>query len=360
LFLVEEMPGKPATQLKILFSPLDWGLGHAARLIPLIQTYKTRGHKIILGGNGNSLQMLKNEFPELETVNIPFTEIRYGKGQIQIFNFLAGIFRLFFAFRKEHRVLNSIIRDKQIDLVISDNRLGLFSKNAKCIVITHQIWLQMPKGWSLLELLANQFNHYFIRKFAECWVVDSDKTPHLAGELSHPPLMESIVRYIGPVSRFAGKKIESLKKIEILVILGGPEPQRTILEEILMGQISRARFKAVIAGGTFKSNETDILPNISYLPYADSKQLAELIQSADIIICRSGYSSVMDLAALEHSAILIPTPGQPEQEYLAEYLANKRYFLSYTQSEFDLDKAVEAWKTFKHQIPQIKFNQFPH
>ena len=123
------MPGKPASQLRILFSPLDWGLGHAARLIPLIHAYKTRGYKIILGGNGNSLEMLKNEFPDLETVSIPFTEIRYGKGQNQIFNFLGGILRLFFAFRREHRVLNSIISEKQIDLVISDNRLGLFSKN---------------------------------------------------------------------------------------------------------------------------------------------------------------------------------------------------------------------------------------
>jgi UDP-N-acetylglucosamine:LPS N-acetylglucosamine transferase len=218
----------------------------------------------------------------------------------------------------------------------------------------------MPKGWGLLEFLANQFNHSFIRKFDECWVMDSDKTPHLAGELSHPPLMESIVRYIGPVSRFAGKKIESSNKIEILVILGGPEPQRTILKEILRGQISGSRFKAVIAGGTFKSDETDIHPDIRYLPYADSRQLAELIQSADIIICRSGYSSIMDLIALEHTAILIPTPGQPEQEYLAEYLGNKRYFLSYTQSEFDLNKAVEDWKKFKHQIPKIKFNMFPH
>ncbi len=353
------MPGKPAPQLKILFSPLDWGLGHAARLIPLIHAYKAKGYKIILGGNGNSLEMLKNEFPDLETVSIPFTEIRYGKGQSQVFNFLAGIFRLFIAFRREHRVLNSLISDKHIDLVISDNRLGLFSKNAKCIVITHQVWLQMPKGWGLLELLANQFNHSFIRKFDECWVVDSDKTPHLAGELSHPPLVESIVRYIGPVSRFAGKKSETLKKIEILVILGGPEPQRTILKEILTGQISRSGLKAVIAGGTFTSDETDIHPNINYIPFVDSNQLAELIQSAQIIICRSGYSSIMDLVALEHSAILIPTPGQPEQEYLAEYLANKRYFLSYTQSEFDLNKAVEDWKRFKHQIPQIKFNQFP-
>ena len=353
------MPGKSASQLRILFSPLDWGLGHAARLIPLIRAYKAKGYKIILGGNGNSLELLKIEFPELETVSIPFTEIRYGKGEKQLFIFLGGLFRLFNSFRREHRVLDTIISEKQIDLVISDNRLGLHSREAKCILLTHQIWLQMPKGWGMLELIANMFNHHYIRKFDECWVVDSDKTPNLAGELSHPPITESIIRYIGPLSRFSGKRKEASKNIDILVILGGPEPQRSILEELLKRQISESSLKAVIAGGTFNREGLELHPDIQYIPYAGSDQLAELINAADIIICRSGYSSVMDLVALQHSAILIPTPGQPEQEYLAEYLSEKKYFLSYRQEEFEINKAVEDWKKFEHKLPVIEFNQFP-
>jgi len=353
------MVAKSTSDLKILFSPLDWGLGHAARLIPLIRAYRARGYQIVLGGNGNSLEMLKIEFPELETVPIPFTKITYSKNEKQIFHFLYGAFRLLKAIKREHKTIEKIIDDKQIDLIISDNRLGLFSKKAKCILLTHQIWLQMPKGWALAEIVANHFNHHYIRNFDECWVIDNDKSPELAGELSHPPLSESIVRYVGPISRFAGLKPETTKKIDILVILGGPEPQRSILEEILRGQITGSGLKSVITGGTFAENTISPSPEIEYISFADSRQLAELIGSAEIIICRSGYSSIMDLIALERSAILIPTPGQPEQEYLAAYLTNKRYFLSYSQEEFNLKRAIEAWRKFKHQIPVIKFNQFP-
>jgi uncharacterized protein (TIGR00661 family) len=360
LFLIDLMQGKSATQLRILISPLNWGLGHASRLIPLIRSYRSRGYKIFLGGNGPSLEMLMKEFPDLEIVSIPFTEIKYSPGINQIVHFIFALYRYSFALRREHKILNTIIREKKIDVVISDNRLGLYTKKAKCIILTHQVWLQMPKGWNLLRIMANHVNHLFIRKFDECWIVDTDKPPNLAGELSHPPLEGITVRYIGPISRFAGNKVASAGKIEILIILGGPEPQRSILEKILIQQISETTYHAVIAAGTFNSQVEAMPPNILYIPFADSKQLAELIQNAEIIICRSGYSSIIDLVALDHSAILIPTPGQPEQEYLGEYLSARRYFLNYRQSEFDLKKAIEDWKKFKSRIPEFKFNQFPH
>lgn len=354
------MSEKKKDSPRILISPLNWGLGHASRLVPLIRHYRLKEFTILLGGNGFSLEVLRKEFPDLESVAIPFTEIRYSRSENQGFYFIIGLFRFCFALMKEHRVLNSIIKNRKIDVVISDNRLGLFSKEAKCIILTHQLWLSMPRGWKAVKYFANIFNHYLIRKFDECWVVDSDRTPNLAGDLSHPPLTGLPVRYIGPISRFADSQPVSGEKIELLVILGGPEPQRTILEDILIKQISATNIHTVIAGGTSESNQAGIKSTITYIPFAHGNYLAELIQHAEIIICRSGYSSIMDMIALQHSAILIPTPGQPEQEYLGTIHSEKGYFLKLDQAEFDLEKALEAWKKFKAQIPAIKFNLFPN
>ena len=353
------MSDKTVSSLRILISPLDWGLGHASRLVPIIRKYQSSGYEILLGGNGFSLELLKNEFPVLEFVSIPFTEIRYSEGENQIFRFISSISRYFFALLREHRTLHSIIAEKRIDIVISDNRLGLFSKKAKCILITHQLWLSMPRGWGLLKFFANRFNHYFIRKFDECWVVDSDQLPNIAGNLSHPPVAGIPVRYIGPLSRFTDCKPVGTKKIEILVILSGPEPQRTNLEEILIRQISVTTISTVIVGGTTDVRIKGLSSNIRYIPFAAGDLLNELVQSANIIICRSGYSSVMDMIALGRSAILIPTPGQPEQEYLGASLSAKKYFINYTQVEFNLQTALSAWGKFEAQIPCIQFNQFP-
>ena len=338
---------------------MNWGLGHASRMIPLINNYLAQGYEVILAGNGYSLELLKNEFPDLEFISIPFTEIRYGRGQNQILYLIFGFGRFYMALMREHRVLNSIIREKKIDIVISDNRLGLFSKKAKCVILTHQVWLPMPRGWDLLGIIANKFNHHFIRKFNEYWIVDANKSPTLAGKLSHPPLEGIQAKYVGPISRFAGLVQAETQKKGIMVILGGPEPQRSILEKILIRQLSETKIETVIAGGTSKSKPITLPPNITYIPFIDGKGLYELIQKADIIISRSGYSSVMDLVALRRSAILIPTPGQPEQEYLGELLSEKGYFLNYKQSEFDLQKAIEDWRKFTPKFPDIKFNQFP-
>jgi UDP-N-acetylglucosamine transferase subunit ALG13 len=353
------MPETTASSLRILISPLNWGLGHACRVIPLIRNYGSRGHHIIMGGNGYSLELLKLEFPELETVFIPFTSITYSRGRNHFFFFISGFARFCLSLIQEHRRLKSLVKEKNIDIVISDNRLGLFCTDAHCIILTHQVWLRMPKGWSLLEFFANHFNHYLIRRFDECWIIDNDEATNLAGELSHPALTGLPVKYIGPISRFGGIKPRPTSEIGVLVILGGPEPQRSILEEILIKQLSETDISSVIAGGTPNGKPHVLNANLSYFPFADGNKLAELIQSAEIIICRSGYSSVMDLMALKRSAILIPTPGQPEQEYLGDYLSAKRYFLTYRQSEFDLKQAINEWKSFQPLTPDIKFNQFP-
>ena len=131
------------------------------------------------------------------------------------------------------------------------------------------------------------------------------------------------------------------------------------MEKILIEQLSETNFETVIAGGTSKTRTGILRPNITYIAFADGKRLAELIQNAEIIICRSGYSSVMDLVAMNRSAILIPTPGQPEQEYLGDLLSGKGYFLNYKQSEFNLRKAIQDWGKFTPQFPDIKFNEFP-
>jgi uncharacterized protein (TIGR00661 family) len=352
------MKNSKTGSLVILASPLNWGLGHASRMIPIIRALQIKGHRIMLGGNGESLIMLQKEFPELKTITIPFPEIRYTHGKSHMRLFILGIFKFFFGTLRERVLLSRILKKTEIDLILSDNRLGLHSKRVKCILLTHQLRIQMPKRWEFLGYLTNVFNHYFIRKFDECWVPDADKEPFLSGLLSHPPLKENSIRYIGPVSRFNSKQEDNIQRKGILVILGGPEPQRSLLEKILIEQLSSSGYNATIAGGSFQSYGYNIPENIQYIPFAGSARLADLIRESEIIICRSGYSSVMDLVAMKRTAILIPTPGQPEQEYLAEFLSKKRYFLSCKQEGFDLQRTLLDWQGFEPVFPNMEFNRF--
>lgn len=353
------MEFSPDEQGTVLISPLNWGLGHATRLIPIIREWQCRKRTIILGGNGNSLLLLKNEFPGLACIEIPFPEIRYGKSGQQVLLFILQSFRLLAGIRAEHCRLRQIIQERNIQMVISDSRLGLHSRKARCILVTHQLHIQFPKGWRWLQLLTNLVSHYFVAKFDEVWVPDIAGEPNLAGRLSQGSLPGIQCRYIGLLSRFTGHRIAAGKESYILVLLGGPEPQRSLLEAILLAQLGVAGRPVVIAAGTPGNRQVSVPANVRYIPFAGTGELAALISGAELIICRSGYSSVMELVSLGRSGVLIPTPGQPEQEYLAESLAEKGYFISFRQDSFQFDKVFETWKTFRPIFPAFPFNQFP-
>ncbi len=352
---------------RVLVSPLNWGLGHASRDIEIINRLLEANFEVIIGANKAPLLFLQEHFPNLKSIVIPSPAIKYSKKGPMVLKMLTSSPKILWGIHKEHQFLKKIIKKHKIDIVISDNRYGLWNKNAHSIFITHQLWIKSPKKLCFFEPFINKINHRFINKYNECWVPDLEGENNLAGELSHPGKKPQNVKYIGILSRFKSEPRKNLTGFEkpdrfkaeydILVILSGPEPQRTILEDILTQQISKTAYKTLIVQGNPGSESKSPFKNIQFLNHLETNKLKSLLLKTNIIICRSGYSSIMDLVTLKKSAILIPTPGQTEQEYLAVYLSNKNWFYTVSQNKFELEKAIEELRKTKIYC---KFEKIEH
>ncbi|MEI6765269.1 MAG: glycosyltransferase [Bacteroidota bacterium] len=333
----------------VLVCPLNWGLGHASRCIPLIEQLLTANTNVIIAGNGDSLELLNKEFPGIEKINLPGFSVSYPKGKNLVRKMMWQMPRIIYGICREHRQLRKIIKKFHVDLVISDNRFGLWNKKTKCIFITHQIFIKYPSSASFEKKIL-RLNNWFISHFSECWIPDHEKENVLSGTLSHDYQLPKNACYIGPLSRFSGKLLtkNSQKKHDVAVILSGPEPQRSIFEELLLRQLKEFTGSAlIIRGVSTKETKIDLPPRVEIIDMADSERLLEIFATSSLIICRSGYSSIMDLACLGVKAVLVPTPGQTEQEYLAEYLFEKGYYFTMPQDEFDLGKAIVRSQKFK-------------
>lgn len=329
---------------RILIAPLDWGLGHATRCIPIIYGLKELGAEIIIGTNGQALQLLQTEFPDIEFNKLPGYNIKYGKKfNISIARQLP---KLFAKVSSEHILLQRWIKTKKLNAVISDNRFGLWTKKIPCVFITHQVRIIMPENLSRFERMIFLLNRSFISKYNELWIPDFKDGDNLSGRLAHHISVYNETHYLGPLSRLhACSSLE--KRYDIAVILSGPEPHRTKLEKKLIDQLKDSKYKAIIIQGKpetiKKSKVNDAIELVSYL---NSSELNEVICSSSIVISRSGYSTVMDMASTGAKAIFIPTPGQTEQEYLANELKRKRLFYYEQQDDFSLERAIIESKNY--------------
>ena len=317
------------TPRRILISPLDWGLGHASRIIPLINRYLEQGDNVIIAGSGLSLSLLEKQFPTLESIEIPSFSMRYSAGKSQVWAVIKAFPKLIYYSIREHSALKRIVKEENIDFIISDNRFGLYHKTVPSAYITHQLLIKLPKGWAWLEPFVAFVHRGIINRFTECWVPDfEDMSESLAGELSHPNKKPRNVKYIGTLSRFQlGVRSEELGVRNLVIaILSGAEPQRSIFEkELLVSLQSKPHENIILVQGKIEAEQkVSKVGKVTVYNFMSSEELQEYILKADEIICRSGYSSIMDLYALGklQNATLIPTPGQTEQEYLAEYISN--------------------------------------
>jgi uncharacterized protein (TIGR00661 family) len=332
----------------VLVCPLNWGLGHASRCIPLIEQLLATNTNVIIAGSGAALELLDKEFPGIEKINLPGFSVSYPKGKNIARKMMWQMPRIIYGIWREHRQVRKIINRYNVDLVISDNRFGLWNKKIKCVFITHQIFIKYPSS-AAFEKKIFRLNNWFISHFSECWIPDHEKENVLSGKLSHDQQLPKNACYIGPLSRFSGKSIpeNSQKKYDVAVILSGPEPQRSIFEELLLEQLKEFTGSALIVRGISQNEaKVDLPPRVEIMDMADSERIFEIFSTASLIVCRSGYSSIMDLAGLGVNAVLVPTPGQTEQEYLAEYLYKKGLFFTMTQDDFDLGKAIVLSKKF--------------
>ena len=311
--------------MKILVAPLNWGLGHASRCVPVVQRLLDEGHEVILGGDGESLTLLRKHFPKLRYTYLAPLNLRYSKGKSQVFAMLRALPKLMAWSYKDHRMLKTLLREEMMDRVISDNRFGLYNKRTECIYITHQLHILFPKGLRWLESIASRLHARVYTRYNKVWVPDyEDPKKSLAGALSHTAAK---VEYIGPLSRFQNLlRTTSTSNYDVVAVLSGLEPHRTLLENEVMKRYAGQQEKVLIVQGLMHRPNTRIKRgNITILPSMNDGELATALCGAKHIIARSGYSTIMDLDALGliDKAELIPTPGQPEQEYLAAYLAQK-------------------------------------
>jgi uncharacterized protein (TIGR00661 family) len=330
---------------RVLVAPLDWGLGHAARCVPIIDSLLEQGFEVWLAGDGAVRTLLQGQFPYLPFLALPGYRIRYGSSAAG--SFVALLFqvpRFLRSIRREHLWLDQAIKKHRFDVVVSDNRYGLHHGVAHCILITHQLQIKAPLPW--LETLLRKLHFYFIEKFHHCWVPDEQANNTLAGALSHPVAMPKIPSsYIGLLSRL--KKQSEVKEENLLLLLSGPEPQRTILERKLLQQALILKNPIVLVRGLPGATEALAVPDhITAHNYLDATGLQAAMAKATLVICRSGYSTIMDLARMNKKSVLVPTPAQPEQQYLARHLARQGYALWQSQNQLNLRTAIKDASLF--------------
>ncbi len=325
---------------------MDWGMGHATRIVPIIRILQQAGAEPVLGADNKPLQFLRRQFPNHEWIKIPGFEPEYQKKGSLPIKVAIDFPQMLKASAKAHVLLEKIVEEQNIDAVISDNRYELWSEKVPTIFMTHQLNILLQGILSSGRPVIKKIINSFIIKHNELWIPDFENEPNLSGKLSHVrkmPLKNSF--FIGPLSRFEGVKAETnrqnRKDLDVLCLLSGPEPQRTVFEDLLIEQLTNLELKAVILSGKPGETEKKTMGDIEILSHANDEEMLSLMQSAKTVICRSGYSSLMDLVSLGKKAVFVPTPGQPEQEYLAKKLKNQGIFYSCSQKAFSLQKALQ-------------------
>jgi uncharacterized protein (TIGR00661 family) len=312
------------TRNTYLVCPLNWGLGHATRLIPIIQQLLKDDHNVILGGDGDALMVLTKYFSSLQTIHIPDIHIRFSSKHSAL-KLIKLIPHILLNTIKEHYFLKKILAKHSIDFVISDNRYGLWSKQVDTVFITHQLMLKLPAPFTFMETIMHWVIKTAIKKYNQCWIPDyPDSTHNLSGDLSHKYSLPANAKFIGPLSRFSIIQEKQMgESFQVVALLSGPEPARSDLQEKLIAYLSRTQFSCLIVEGKpNKSKQRTHFNNIVITPHLSDDQLHYSLKQADYIFCRSGYSTLMDLHVLKCKATLIPTPAQTEQEYLALYHKN--------------------------------------
>jgi UDP:flavonoid glycosyltransferase YjiC (YdhE family) len=322
---------------RILVATLNWGLGHATRCIPIIKALQDEGYEPIIASDGQALQLLIKEFPNLKRVNLPGYRIKYSqKGWMFKWKLFFQIPKIIRAIYKEHKAVVNYVGQNKIEGIISDNRLGCFSKDIPSVFITHQ--LQVLSGTS--SKITSYLHDWFIKKYNVCWVPDLAGPMNLSGKLGHPKKRLLPVHYLGVISRFSQLDLPIV--YDLFVILSGPEPQRTLLEKLLTLELEKFDGNILFVRGVVSEIQTcEKIKNITFYNFMNSTQLETAFNQSKIILARSGYTTILDLAKLEKKAFFIPTPGQYEQEYLAKKLKQEGVAPSIKQEKFKIQMLAE-------------------
>ena len=332
----------------ILVAPLNWGLGHATRCIPIIRELEKNGFTPILASDGVALQILQKEFPHLQSLTLPSYEIEYSKnGSDFKWKLIKNSPKMIDAIFTEKKMVKKWITEYNLNGIISDNRLGVYSKKVPSVFITHQLNVLSGKTtW-----ISSKLHQHFIKKFTECWIPDIERMPNLTGKLGHLKKNNLNFTYIGPLSRLERKNLPI--KYDLMVVLSGPEPQRTLLEEKLKKEVLQFQGNVIFIKGIIEPEQKiEQEGKVTYYNFMISNEIETAFNESALVLCRSGYTTVMDLAKLGKKAFFIPTPGQFEQEYLAKRFKRNGFAPFAKQENFEISDLKDA-KLYQG-LPQLK------
>ena len=311
----------PQQAHRIIVAPLNWGLGHATRCIPIIKELLEAGKEVHLASDQLALQLLGSEFPDLTHHSLPAYNVQY-KHQSLFRIMLDNGSKVLAAIKKEKQVCEQLVQEHQLDAVISDSRFGFRSEHVPSYIISHQL---APYSTNpLIKAALEKGNRSYLNKFDAVWVPD-DPDHKLSGDLSKNTRIAK-AHYLGPISRLQARGITE-KIYDLSLILSGPEPARTVLEQALIKELAPRIKNICLVRGTQSQAEIPPPPHWTVYDLADSKTINTVLLQSKKLLSRSGYTSIMDYYKLGVGAYLIPTPGQSEQEYLAARLDGQHGFV---------------------------------
>lgn len=329
---------------RVLVCPLGWGLGHASRDIPIIESFLKADCDVIVAGDEQAIAILSKRFEGIKTILFPSFKVKFSKRKSQLFPLIRIAIKMPYHIIKEHFALKTMVKDYQINLVISDNRYGLWCKNAKTVLITHQLKVLFPSPFRFFEPFGETVIRFFAEKFDNCWIPDYSGSDNLAGVLSHPNKIPSNAKYIGILSRFSSIEINpNDTNWDLVGVVSGPSPHRELFIDEIQKLGQKKNLKTLIIKGVTREG-TDIIEQngIWYVGHLNDSNFASVIKSSKYLICRGGYSSIMDLVVLGVKCLIVPTPGQTEQVYLTKYLSEKGLFKVCKQDKLDCIDIKEA------------------
>src|SRR5690554_86773 len=348
--------------MKVLVAPLDWGLGHATRCIPIIQEFLNGGAQVELATSGPMISLYQEVFPNLVQHRVPSYKVVYPKlGFTMPLWVLKNAVRFSKMFKMEQALAERMADKHQYDLIVSDNRFGFYSKKVKSIYVTHQLRIAFPKGFQIFEMIGVYWHLSYMKRYTEVWIPDFQKAPGMAGRLSHVSKMPERYRYVGVLTRFQEEIQELKKEVRFLGIVSGVEPMRTQFEKKLRNVFSKLPGNHVLILGKPKQKNTN-QESLAYqvYPHLSTPDFKEMVQKSEYVITRSGYSTVMDMSVLGAKCVFVPTPGQTEQEYLGESLEHLGHvvisdllFNSYTL-KLSLEKAKKLEINFSENASLLK------
>lgn len=334
---------------KVFFAPLNWGLGHATRMLPLIRRFLAGGFRVYIGASGRSKTLLAKEVPECIFLDFPPYPITYPRSRFFVTRFMILIFpQMLQAMYRERKVIKKLQREHRFRFIISDNRFALKLPDTCCVLVSHQLRYKLPRLARRLEWLPEIFNARYFKKYDKIIIPDCPENPSLTGELSHKMhyLPAEKLYYSGILTDMCRPQINTKNEIDYLVLISGPEPQRSIFQKLIFSQITKLKGRVVGALGQPEKKYKLRIGEAVFFSYLSRTEIAAYMKQSAFIIARPGYTTVMEMVELYKPGLFIPTPGQIEQEYLARHFSENNWIYAVSQQKLSLPADVEKAKTF--------------